>query len=227
MVKSPLHGPGVRPASGGEPRQLIVFLHGVGADGNDLIGLAPYFADALPDAEFLSPDAPFPCDMAPFGRQWFSLQDFRLPAILRGIRNAAPVLDAFLDHELAARGLSDDDLAIVGFSQGTMMALHVALRRPVACRALVGYSGLLAGPELLPAELTVRPRVLLAHGEQDEVVPFDFMPLAKNTLERMQVPVLSLACPGLGHSIGDEGLSAGVRFVADAFAGRLPDRPPV
>src|SRR6516164_2823431 len=130
-MRSPfeLHGPSQPPASGGKPRHLVVLLHGYGSDGNDLIGLAPHWARVLPAAEFLSPHAPFPCEMGPFGRQWFSFADRTPETILAGTRAAAAILDAFLDEALAARGLSERDLALVGFSQGTMMALYVALRR--------------------------------------------------------------------------------------------------
>src|SRR5690242_9960165 len=113
-----LSGPSRKPASGGAPRQLVLLLHGLGADGNDLIGLAPYWEQLLPDAEFLAPDAPYPCDMAPFGRQWFSLQDRSPAAILAGVRGAAPTLDAFIDEALAQRNLDASRLALVGFSQG-------------------------------------------------------------------------------------------------------------
>lgn len=221
MATAPLSGPRAAPASGGPPKQLVVFLHGVGADGNDLIALAPYYAELMPEAEFLAPHAPFAFDMAPAGRQWFSLNDPSQQNILAGIQAAAPALNAFLDKELADRGLSDDKLALVGFSQGTMMALYVALRRPRACAALVGYSGLLAAPEGLPAEITARPPCLLIHGEQDEVVPYGFLALAKSALEVVGVPVLSLSCPGLGHAIDDEGLVAGIRFAAQCFG--LPE----
>ena len=129
---STLSGPSRPPASGGKPSRLVVLLHGLGADGNDLIGLAPYWASLLPEAEFLSPNAPFPCDMAPYGYQWFSAQDRSPAAVLAGVRAAAPMLDAFIDEALAERGLGDGELALVGFSQGTMMSLFVGLRRAVA-----------------------------------------------------------------------------------------------
>jgi phospholipase/carboxylesterase len=204
-------------ASGQAPRQLVIFLHGVGSDGDDLIALAPYFAHILPDAEFLSPHAPFPFDMAPMGRQWFSLASLTPSAILDGARIAAPLLNAYIDSHLAARGLDDRHLALVGFSQGTMMALHVALRRPAAIAALVGYSGLLPAPDSLPAELTARPPVLLVHGEADDVVPFAFLDLAAQALTLVHVPVTTLSRPGLGHTIDDEGLMQGIDFVAAGF----------
>jgi phospholipase/carboxylesterase len=217
MAQPVLDGPRAAPASGGPARQLVVFLHGLGADGDDLFGLAPYFATRMPDAAFVSPHAPFACDMAPYGRQWFSLQDRSAGPILKGVRAAAPILDGFLDTELARHGLTDRDLVLVGFSQGTMMALHVGLRRKAPCAALVGYSGRLIGPELLPAELTARPRVLLIHGEDDPVVDPVSLPQAKSVLEKVGVPVLSLLCAGLGHSIDEEGLAAGIEFVVQGI----------
>src|SRR3546814_20403913 len=139
---SSLSGPSRPPASGGRPRKLVVLLHGVGADGNDLIGLGPHWAQHLPDAEFLAPNAPDPCDMAPWGYQWFSLQDRAMSRLEAGVRAASGALDAFLDQALAARGLTDRDLALVGFTPGTMMALHVGPRRPRAPHGIAGIVGL-------------------------------------------------------------------------------------
>jgi phospholipase/carboxylesterase len=213
-----LSGPIQKPASGGKPRQLVVLLHGVGADGNDLIGLAPYWARRLPDAEFVSPDAPFPCDMAPFGRQWFSLQDRSPAAILAGVRATAPIVDAFLDRALAARGLDDRQVALVGFSQGTMISLYVGLRRARPPAGIVGYSGALVGADLLPQEIRSRPTVLLIHGDADEVVPVRALSIAVNGLEAVGVPVEILTRPGLGHGIDEEGLTQGGEFLQRVFA---------
>ena len=210
-----LTGPQQPPASGGVPRQLVVLLHGVGADGSDLIGLAPYWAELLPEAEFLSPDAPFPCDMAPFGRQWFSLQDRSPAAIQAGVRATAPILDAFLDDALAARGLDDGSLALVGFSQGTMMSLYVGLRRATAPAGIIGYSGALIGAD----EIRARPPVLLIHGDADEVVPPRALPMAVQTLEAAGVPVDGLTRPGLGHGIDEVGLREGGAFLRRVFGG--------
>ncbi len=214
-----LTGPTQPPASGGAPRQLVVLLHGVGADGSDLIGLAPDWAELLPEAEFLSPDAPFPCDMAPFGRQWFSLQDRSPAAILAGVRATAPILDAFLDDALAARGLDDGSLALVGFSQGTMMSLHVGLRRAMAPAGIVGYSGAMIGADDLPREIRARPPVLLVHGDADEVVPPRALPMAVQALEAAGVPVDSLTRPRLGHGIDEVGLRDGGAFLRRVLGG--------
>ena len=145
---------------------LVVFLHGLGADGADLISLADPLSKVLPEAEFVAPDAPFPCDMAPMGRQWFSLQRSGPEDLLTGAQAAAPHLNAFLDAELERLGLAANRLALVGFSQGTMMSLFCALRRPQAVAGIVGFSGLLIAPERLPAEIVSRPPVLLGarHG---------------------------------------------------------------
>ena len=212
-----LTGPVHLPANG-KPTQLVVLLHGLGADGNDLIGLAPYWASLLPQAEFISPHAPFPLDMGPMGRQWFSLQSREPAPILAGMRQAAPILDAYLDAALAARGLTDAQLALVGFSQGCMMALYAGLRRAHAPAAILGYSGVLVAPELLAQEIRVRPPVLLVHGDADEVVPVKALPAAVAALAAAGVKVEQLLRPGLGHGIDEEGLIRGGAFLRDAFA---------
>lgn len=208
-----LSGPVRKPASGGKPKQLVVLLHGVGADGNDLIGLAPYWVPALPDAEFVSPDAPFPCDMAPYGRQWFSLQNRSADALLAGVRAAAPILDAFLDDALAERGLGASKLALVGFSQGTMMSLYVGPRRTKTLAGIVGYSGALIGAETLAEDIRTRPPVLLVHGDADQIVPPQAFPLAVGGLKSVGVAVEELICPGVGHSIDEAGLRRGGEFL--------------
>ena len=213
-----LEGPSRPPLAGGKPKSLVVLLHGLGADGNDLIGLAPYWAPLVPEAEFLSPHAPFPCDMAPYGRQWFSLQDRSPDTVLAGVRAAAPILDAFLDEALAARGLEDSRLALVGFSQGTMMSLYVGLRRAKPLAAILGYSGALVGPELLASEIRSRPPVLLVHGDADEIVPVAALPMAVAALEAAGVPVEQLLRPHLGHGIDEEGLRRGGLFLRDRLA---------
>ena len=202
-----------RDAASGSARLLVVLCHGVGADGQDLIGLAEPWATALPDAAFLAPDAPEPCDMAPFGRQWFSLQD-RNPAVLEtGARAAAPRLLATIDAELARLGLPSAAVAMMGFSQGAMMVLHAGLRRPVPPAAILAYSGALLDSPALDAELTGTPPVLLVHGEDDPVVPFTRGPAAAAALRRRNVPVTTLWRPGVGHWVDREGLAAGAALL--------------
>lgn len=213
-----LNGPIRKPASGGKPRQLVVLLHGLGADGNDLIGLTRHWAPLLPDAEFISPDAPFPCDMGPYGRQWFTLQDRSPATVLAGVRIAAPILDGFLDQALAERGLDAEHMALVGFSQGAMMSLYVGLRRAKAVAAILGYSGALVGAETLAQEIRARPKVFLVHGDADEIVPPQVLPMAVRELKAAGVPVEELVCPGLGHGIDEAGLMRGGDFLRQAFA---------
>lgn len=212
-----LSGPSVEPASGGPAAQLVILLHGVGVDGSDLIELAPFFATILPDAAFVAPDAPFAFDMAPFGRQWFSLADRSLPAISAGVRTTAPILDAFIDEQIALWGVQPSDVALVGFSQGTMMALHVALRRPRPVAAVIGFSGALVDPDELPREITARPRTLLIHGEKDEVVNPGCLTIAERALAGVGVPVLTELRPGLGHGIDGPGAQMALGFLGQVF----------
>jgi len=215
-----LSGPSRPPASGGKPRRLVILLHGLGADGNDLIGLAPYWARLLPDAEFLSPNAPFPCDMAPYGYQWFSSQDRSPEAVLGGVRAAAPILDAFIDEALEERGLDSRELALVGFSQGTMMSLFVCLRRAEPVAGIVGFSGRLLAPELLGTELRSRPPVLLVHGTDDPLVPYSSLAAAETVLKEAGVPVQTATSVGIGHSIDDQGVRRGGLFLRDVLSER-------
>ena len=212
-----LSGPVAEPQSGGPARQLVILLHGVGVDGSDLFGLVPYIAPALPDAAFVAPDAPFAYDMAPFGRQWFSLQDRSTAALASGIRKTAPILDAFIDAQLAERGLDDSKLALVGFSQGTMMSLHLAPRRALPCAAVVGFSGAVVAPESLGSELSCRPRTLLIHGDSDEVVNPDCLPAAEQALTAFGIPVITDVRPGLGHGIDGPGLTLATAFLRQSF----------
>jgi phospholipase/carboxylesterase len=208
-----LSGPSRPPVAGGAPRRLVILLHGLGADGNDLIGLQQYWGRLVPDAEFISPNAPFPCDMAPYGYQWFSVQDRSPPTVLAGVRASAPSLDAFIDEELQKRGLTEGDLALVGFSQGTMMSLFVGPRRERQLAGIVGYSGRLIAPALLAGEIRSRPPILLVHGTDDPTVPFDSMAVAESALTAAGISVETLACPGVGHGIDEDGLRRGGQFL--------------
>lgn len=214
-----LDGPRRGPRGKGPARQLVVLCHGVGADGNDLIELAPVLAQALPEAAFVAPHAPEPYDMAPeFGRQWFSLAD-RTPALLEaGVRRAAPMLHAFLDAELARLDLPAAACALLGFSQGAMMVLYAGLRHAPPPRAVLAFSGAMPGIAGLAREITGRPPVLLVHGELDDVVPIERSRDAEQALRAAGVAVESLWCPGLGHGIDEAGLAAASGFLRRAFA---------
>jgi len=213
-----LDGPRWGPKSGAPAKQLVILCHGLGADGHDLIDLAPAWAPALPDAAFAAPDAPELCDMAGFGRQWFSVAD-RTPAIMEaGVRQAARSLDAFIGAELARLGLAPEAYALMGFSQGAMTALFTGLRRQAAPRAILAFSGALLAPDSLASEFCNRAPVLLAHGEADEVVPASRSRDAETALLAAGVPVESHFSPYLGHGIDDSGISLGALFLQRAFA---------
>ena len=210
----PIDGP--RLPAAGKTTALVVFLHGYGADGNDLIDIGRMWQPHLPGVAFVSPNAPEPCGMAPMGRQWFPLT-LRDPAeYWRGVSAAARTLDGFLDAERDRLGITDDRIVLVGFSQGTMMALHVGLRRPRGPAAIVGYSGLLAGPEHL-AETTARPTVTLIHGDQDQVLPVQHTLMAASALGEAGIPVTFHISPGVAHGIDQRGLVLGLTAVADAL----------
>ena len=202
---------------------LVVLIHGYGANGADLIGLADALAPWLPGAAFVAPDAPEPLpDFGFGGRQWFPLT-FRDPGELwRGVSLAGPVLDRFLDSELERYRLPPNRLALVGFSQGTMMALHVGLRRRTAPAAIVGYSGMLVGPsgappETMREEIRARPPVLLVHGDADEVIPVEALFFSAQALSSLEVPAQWHLSHGIGHGIDGEGLRHGGLFLARAF----------
>jgi phospholipase/carboxylesterase len=203
-----LTGPRFGPARGGKPKQLVVLLHGWGADGNDLIGLAPALAPVLPDAEFLAPDGPFDCD-AGFGRQWFSLGDrspdgdMAEPVMTARLAAVAPLIDAFIDEALA----------LIGFSQGTMAALYVGLRRAQGPAGILGYSGHLVAGAALAQEARSKPEILLVHGEQDEILPVAATRYAEQMLKKQGFKVSAVYRPGLGHGIDEEGLRAGAAFL--------------
>ena len=216
-----LDGPRLAPRSG-MARQLVVFLHGYGADGNDLIELGRAWQQLLPDAVFVSPHAPEPCGQAPAGRQWFALT-FRDPnERWVGVNKAAPVLERFLDAELARHKLPPSALALVGFSQGTMMALHVGLRRAVSPAAIVGYSGLFVLPPELnaaafAAQIKSRPPVLLIHGDRDDLIPPQALFEAAQGLAALGISVEWHLSTGIGHGIDAEGLRHGGEFLARRF----------
>jgi phospholipase/carboxylesterase len=219
-----LDGPRIEPRPG-KARQLVVFLHGYGADGNDLIDIGRAWQGLLPDAAFVSPHAPRPCGQAPVGREWFALT-FRDPSERWiGVQAAAPMLNSFLDAELQRRQLPPSALALVGFSQGTMMALHVGLRRGAPPAAIVGYSGMLVVPEDVEpdnfaAEIRSKPPVLFIHGDRDELIPVQALFHAAQGLASLDIPAEWHISSGIGHGIDQEGLRQGGEFLARHFAAR-------
>jgi phospholipase/carboxylesterase len=219
-----LNGPRL-PAAAGKADRLVIFCHGYGADGNDLIGLGRHWQRLLPTAAFASPHAPERCAMSPMGYQWFGITRMQPEEMLRGVERAAPILNVFIDAELARLGLDGSRLALVGFSQGTMMSLHVGLRRAASPVAIVGFSGALPGPERLPAEIVSRPPVLLVHGDADDMIPVQALHIAANGLGAAGVSVRWHVSRGVGHGIAPDGLELAGRFLADAFAGKLATRP--
>jgi phospholipase/carboxylesterase len=205
------------PASKATPRQLVVLCHGLGADGFDLIDLAPSWQHACPDALFAAVHAPFSHDSG-FGRQWWSVADRSPPVVEAGVRTAAPHLDGFIDAELARLGLPPEAYAIMGFSQGAMMALFTGLRRKVAPRAVLAFSGALVAPDALAGELANHAPVLIVHGEADEAVPVSRSHDAEAALVAAGVPVDAHYIPRLGHGIDDTGISLGALALQRGFS---------
>ncbi|GAB1478337.1 alpha/beta fold hydrolase [Paracoccaceae bacterium] len=208
---------GRKAARSGKARSLVVFLHGYGADGADLLGLADPLAPHLPDTVFVAPDAPEPCAGNPMGRQWFGIpwMDGTPEEEARaGVARSAEDINAFLDARLAAEGLGPEALALVGFSQGAMMSLHVAPRREAAVGAVVAISGRLLAPELL-GEVKTRPPVMLIHGDRDPVVPFAEMDLAAEALAAAGFDVYGHIMEGTPHGIAPDGLSVTMQFLKE------------
>ena len=227
-MSAALDGPRI-PAAAGRTSQLVVFLHGYGADGNDLIELGRQWRTLMPEAAFVSPHAPERSPAVPMGRQWFALAN-RPPddpagaaERWKGAVKARDAIDAFLDAELRRLGLDDSKLGLVGFSQGAMMALHVGLRRPRAPAAILGFSGMLIGPEHLSEARDAPggpPPILLVHGEQDPLIPLEAMFMAAEALAQASIPTQWHLSLGIGHGIDAEGLRHGGLFLAQAFKDR-------
>ena len=213
-----IDGPRQPPARGGKPDTLVVFLHGFGSNGADLIALAPYWAKALPGAQFVSPNAPEGVPGMPGAFQWFNLAVRDPSAIERGAAKARETIDAFLDRELARYGLDESRLALVGFSQGTMMALYAGLRRTRPAAAIVGFSGMLVGGGDLANAKTGAPPILLVHGDQDDRIPLSAMFDAADALGEAGLSAQWHVSYGLPHSIGEDGLELGGAFLKAMLA---------
>lgn len=209
---------GRRAAASGKAASAVVFLHGYGADGADLLGLADPLAAHLPETAFLAPDAPERCANNPLGRQWFPvpwLDGSSEEEAVSSMRRSVEDLDAFLDAALEAEGVMPSRTALFGFSQGTMMSLHVAPRRGEALAGVVGFSGRLLAPERLKGETVSRPPILLAHGDRDEMVPPQSMPEAAEALAAAGFDVVTHVMKGQGHGISPDGLSIALAFIRE------------
>jgi phospholipase/carboxylesterase len=200
------------------PKQLVVLLHGLGSNGQDLISLAPYFSKAVPDAVFVSPDAPFPCDMAPVGHQWFSLRDWSKESKLSGVKETFPILSEFLNRQLETYKLPADKMALVGFSQGTMMSLYTAPNFDKPIGGVLGYSGALVWDKDTDQSSIHKVPVQLIHGDADTVVPFSALGDAKDVLDGAGFDVKTHVCKGLAHSIDEDGIRIGSEFLKTCLA---------
>lgn len=212
-----LAGPQAGPASGGTARHLVMFLHGYGADGNDLISLSQPFASVVPDAAFVAPNAPARCAAQPFGYQWYDVWQQDRAERLAEIRSATAILDDFITSQLAAHGLGEENLLLVGFSQGTMMSLFVGPRRAKAVAGILGYSGRLEGADLLADEIRSKPPVTLVHGADDPLVHVSETEKAAAILRQCGIVTDTHVRPGLGHGIDEEGIGIGLEFAAQTL----------
>jgi phospholipase/carboxylesterase len=215
-----IKGPGLLPQSGRKAKNLVIFLHGYGSSGDDLISLAPYWSKIMPDTEFLAPNGPEAWEGYASGYQWFSLQEFTPASVRAGLNAARPHLKKYILEALAARNLSPRDLAIVGFSQGSMVALEMMFALP-DLRGILSYSGGFYPSDQAHLQEPY-PEILLVHGDADSVVPYDYFLEAEAQLKKLGLSPQTLTCPGLGHSIDEEGLKAGGKFLTHLFAQEQP-----
>lgn len=206
----------------GETRSVVVFLHGYGANGADLLGLADPLGEHLPDTLFVAPDAPESCAGAPFGFQWFPIpwiDGTSEDEAERGMQAAVEDLNAFLDALMVDEDVLPEQVVLFGFSQGTMMSLHVAPRREDAVAGIVAFSGRLLAPETLKDEVTVRMPILLVHGDADDMVPPQSLPEAAEALEQAGFQdVYAHIMKGTGHGIAPDGLSVALAFMRDKLS---------
>lgn len=207
-----------REAASGKADAAVIFVHGYGADGKDLLGIGDAVAGHLPNVTFLAPDAPDRCTNNPMGFQWFPipwLDGASEAAAKEGMARATDLLNAYLDEVMKSEGLSADRIVLFGFSQGTMMSLHVGPRRAEQLAGIVGFSGRLLAPELLAAEKRSDPPVLLVHGDMDDVVPPASLAEAEAGLKAAGMTVASHMSRGIGHGIAPDGLGLAVGFIRD------------
>lgn len=210
---------GRREPLSGEMRSAVIFLHGYGANGADLLGLADPLAEHMPDTLFLAPDAPEACAGAPMGFQWFPIpwiDGSSEEEANAGLLRASEDLNAFLDGVMVDEDLLPEQVVVVGFSQGSMMSLHVLPRREDEVAGCVAFSGRLLQPEVLSDEVICRPPILLIHGDQDDVVPPQSLPAAAEALQEAGwKEVYAHVMKGTGHGIAPDGLQVALAFMRD------------
>jgi len=215
-----IDGPRIAPKSG-QAKHLVILFHGYGSNGADLAGLAQHWAPHFPDVAWASPDAPEPVPGAPGGYKWFPIARLDPAAMEQGVRSAQATAEQFVSSELKRWEVAPENLILIGFSQGTMMALHTALRREVAPAGVIGYSGALPGPERLKSEITAKPPILLIHGDSDDVLPVGMTFMAAQGLAEAGHGAQFHISRGIPHSIGPDGLELGQHFIEAALSGRL------
>lgn len=194
-------------------KRLVILFHGYGANGEDLLDLARYWRHSLPKTEFILPNAPFKAETSFYGKQWFSLRYWDMDSLVNKVKKIVPVINEFIDDILEEKNLQNNQLALMGFSQGAMVALPLAFKRKEACSCVLSYSGIF--PCITGSALSIKsmPPTLLVHGEEDELIPIDMMSKAEKDLKSLQISVESNVIKGMGHSINDQGLNLGKEFL--------------
>ena len=221
-----LSGPFLPPKSG-EAKQMVMFLHGYGADGADLLSIGADLADMFPDTAFVSPNAPESCEEAGAGYQWFQIREtdgslVKETDLTERIKKPADVLNSFIDAQLKKWDVDESQMIVMGFSQGSMMALYTMPRREKSCAGIISYSGLLIDAKGLTAPKIVKPPVLAVHGNADELVPSSNLEVIQETLSSAGFNVKTVMRPNLGHGIDQPGLERGVQFIQEAFENKSP-----
>ena len=203
----------ISPLSKNKPRQAIVLCHGYGGDGKDISALAINWQRFLPDAIFLCPNAPEICSVNPQGYQWFDLASDEEEVILEKSLVAEKKLSIFLDQVFENFQLGPSNLALVGFSQGTMMGIQVGIKKKNKINCLIGYSGKIINQKHLSENINSKPKMFLMHGENDTIVPPTHLLEAKEYLKKNGINVKTKMFKNCEHRIPVEGSSLGLGFL--------------
>lgn len=203
--------------SGDTYKNAVIFLHGYGANSNDLIGIANLWIESLPNTIFLSPNAPFECDFSPNAYQWFELTSISPDSIGDGLKKAGPYLNDYIDHVSNTFKVEEKNIFFVGFSQGTMMALYHLCKRENRCAGLLGYSGLLFENENFKSEIKSKFPIKLYHGKKDELINYQNSIEASKKLKKFGFDIDYSLSDDLGHGIDDKGIQLGLNFIKKTF----------